>query len=898
MFWDGNVIKKGGAVFRGGVSRRWLLTTAAAVAGGLALTAEWNAGRAIPAADAQPVTNPADYVNPMIGTGVGGPVVGAVDMSPAPSAPFGMIQWGPDTSPAGVKQPVGYAYSDSVIDSFTLTRLSGVGAYIFRDIKFLPTTLPVASSPGTNWTSYTSRFSHDAETAKAGYYSVDLSSGIGVELTSATRTALGRFSYPAGGTATMIIDATSSWGYNGSSVQIAGPNTVTGWTTGGHFLGHNQTLLYTVYFAVEFDRPFASYGTWQGGTVSNGVSSATGDNVGGWVEFDTTGGPVVGAKVAISYVSVDGAMKNLAAASSDFATVQGQAYAQWNSMLQKIQVAGGTSSDLTTFYTALYHALLCPTTFSDVDGSYKGFDNKVHQTAPGHVQYANFSGWDIYRCQVPLLALLAPDETSDMMQSLVNDADQGGWLPKWPVANIYTGSMGGDSGDPIIAGAYAFGARDFDTESALRYMIKGATDTTSPLGQGWYYPRGLQATMAGVIDYLKNGYMPVGSTTSAGGSALTLEFAVDDFAIAQFARQLGDRATHDAFMRRAQNWQNIFDPSTGYIQPRGLNGAFLPSADPAATQNGFSEGNAAQYTWMIPQNLAGLFTALGGTDAAIARLDDFFTQLNAGSGAPHMWTGNEPCLGAPWVYNYAGAPWKTQRVVREIMTHLYLPQPGGEPGNDDLGALSSWYVWAAIGLYPATPGTSELTLGAPLFPQITISLAGGRQLRINAPGAGPEAPYVTGLTFNGARWGKAWLPAAVVHAGGTLAFTLSAAPDPSWGSGHGAAPASYSQGEAPAIGFVSEPVVSAAPGGSATVTIGAQDVTGAGQEVTWTADVPDGLALSPASGILAVPAEGRASQPVSVQSTGTSAGTFLVQIHQQAPGGTALPPVIFEVNVS
>lgn len=889
-----------------GISRRGLLT-AAGLAGGLAATGSggvaWAAGPAAPAdgapaAGPQPVTSPADYVNPMVGTGVGGPIVGAVDMSPAPVTPFGMIQWGPDTSPAGVRQPVGYAYADSTIDSFTLTRLSGVGAFIFRDIKFLPTTLPVTKSPGTNWSSYTPRFSHDSESTKAGYYGVSLSSGVDVELTTATRTALGRFSYPSGGTATMIFNATSSWGYNGSSVQIAGPNTVTGWTTGGHFLGHNQTLLYTVYFAVEFDHPFASHGTWQGATTSNGASSVTGTNVGGWVEFDLGSGPVVGAKVAISYVSVDGAMKNLAATSSDFGTVQAQTYAQWNSMLQKIQVAGGTSDDLTAFYTALYHALLCPTVFSDVDGSYIGFDNKVRQAAPGHVQYANFSGWDIYRCQVPLLAWLVPDETSDMMQSLVNDADQGGWLPKWPVANTYTGSMGGASGDPIVASSYAFGARDFDTQAALRYMIKGATDTTSPLGQGFYYPRGFQATMAGVIDYNKYGYMPTDSTTSTSASSLTLEYAVDDFAIAQFAAALGDSATHDAFMRRAQNWQNIFDPSTGYIQPRGLNGAYLPSASPGAMQNGFEEGNAAQYTWMIPHNLAALLTALGGPDAATARLDDFFTQLNAGSAAPYMWAGNEICLGAPWAYNYAGAPWKTQRVVREIMTQLYPPQPGGEPGNDDLGALSAWYVWAAIGLYPATPGTPELTVGTPLFPQITISLAKGRQLTISAPGAGASTPYVTGLTLNGRQWDRTWLPASVVNTGGTLGFAVSAAADPSWGAGNGAAPASYTQGEAPAIGFTSQPVVTAPAGGSVTVTIGAQDVTGAQQQVSWAAEIPDGLTMVPASGFLAVPAAGRASQPVSVQPAATASGTYLVRIQQQASDGAALPPVIFQVNVS
>jgi hypothetical protein len=384
------------------------------------------------------------------------------------------------------------------------------------------------------------------------------------------------------------------------------------------------------------------------------------------------------------------------------------------------------------------------------------------------------------------------------------------------------------------------------------------------------------------------------------GSSLTLEFAVADFAIAQFAGALGDSATYDTFMRRAQNWQNVFDPASGYIQPRGLGGAFLPATDPATNKEGFEEGNAAQYTWMIPQNLAALLTALGGTGAVIARLDTFFTQLNAGSGAPYEWAGNEVTFGAPWIYNYAGAPWKTQRVVRDIITQLYSPLPGGEPGNDDLGAISSWYVWAAIGLYPATPGTSELTVGSPLFPQITISMPGGGELRINAPGAGAGKPYVHRLTLNGAAWDKPWLPASVVQKGATLGFTLSAIPDQTWGSGKAAAPASYSQGEAPAIGFVSDPAVNVAASGSVAVTIGAQNVTGTRQTVSWTADVPKGLSLTPAAGSLSVPPGGRASQVVSVRPTGigTTAGPYLVQVHEQAADGTNLPPVIFQVNVS
>jgi predicted alpha-1,2-mannosidase len=870
-----------------GIARRIAVSLVGAV---LVLGAGSGAVVAQASAAPAPVSDPAAHVDPLIGTGIGGQVVGPVDTFPGPDAPFGMIQWGPDTGPKGpTTTPAGYYHDDTTINGFSLTRLNGVGCNIFQDFEFLPTNKPVTSSPGTNWSSYTSAFTHDNEVAKPGYYGVTLSdSGIRTELTASPRTALGRFTYPTSGPATMLLDTSHGHGNSTSSLEIAGPDTLVGTATGGLFCGH-PTQLYTVHFAVTFDHPFSSYGTWQGGTTSAGATSVSGAHAGGWVSFDPSDSPVVNAKVAISYVSVDGAKKNLASNSSGFDSTQAATYAAWNDLLGKVGVAGGTSDEQNTFYTALYHSLLNPSIFNDVDGRYMGFDNKIHSVAPGHAQYANFSGWDIYRSQVPLMALLEPKETSDMMQSLVNDAEQGGWLPKWPTANVYTAMMGGDSADPIIATAYAFGARDFDVKSALRYMVKGATDTTSPMGQGWYNPRVSTYLDPSAADtYQNKGYVPTGPGTSAVGTSLTQEFALDDFAIAQFAAALGDTDTHSTFMSRAQNWQNVFDPTSGYTQPRGG----FSFGDPASKQAGFEEGNAAQYTWMVPQNLAGLSTAMGGNNTTISKLDTFFTQLNAGPNAPNEWAGNEVTFGAPWTYDYLGAPWKTQKVVRDLATQLYSPTPGGEPGNDDLGAQSSWYVWAALGLYPQTPGVPELVTASPLFPQITLNLPKGDTLHIQAPDAKADAPYVHGLTLDGHTWDKTWLPASVITGGGTVDFTLSDTPDTSWGVGNGAAPHSYTQGEAAAIGFASPSGgIIATRGDTRSVSVGAQSEVTEPTTLTWTATAPAGIHISPSSGTLQLAPGHQATQPANVTvGADITDGDHLVHFDFTDAQGHHIPP--------
>jgi predicted alpha-1,2-mannosidase len=427
-----------------------------------------------------------------------------------------------------------------------------------------------------------------------------------------------------------------------------------------------------------------------------------------------------------------------------------------------------------------------------------GFDDRVHK-APGHTQYTNFSGWDIYRSESPLIAWLFPEEASRMAQSLVNDAEQGGGgLPKWPVANDESGAMYGDPAVPIIAGTWAFGARDFDTRAALRVMLKGATD---PEARSKTY-----LVRPGLADFLKYGYIPMEQKGLRGSPSVALEYETADFALAQFARALGDQQTSAEMMRRAQLWTRLFDPSTRYIRGRWADGSWLPGFDfkemlykpelpwRPESHKSYVEGNATQYTWMIPHNLRAVIDRIGGNEAVVGRLDSFFKELNAGPDRPYFFIGNEPVFPVPWVYNYVGQPWKTQATTRRALTELFTPDPGGIPGNDDLGATSSWVVFASIGLYPSIPGVGGFSVNSPLFPEIEISLKGGRVLRLKGRGADAQSPYVQELRLNGRPYEKTWIPYAAIERGGVLDFTLGPEPNKQWANGPAAAPPSFDEG--------------------------------------------------------------------------------------------------------
>ena len=533
-----------------------------------------------------------------------------------------------------------------------------------------------------------------------------------------------------------------------------------------------------MYFAAKFERPFNSFATWKDEVIQKDQREAAGRHTGAWLDFGNQS--QIQFKVAISYVSEANAIENLnkELPGWDFDQVRSSARRVWTSTLDRVPIDGGSPEQRTIFYTALYHMMLSPNLFSDSNSDYVGFDGKIRSltSTRQHAQYANFSDWDTYRNTIQLQALLVPDRVSDMMQSLVNDAEQSGWLPRWPAANDVTYVMNGDSPSVLIASAYAFGALNFDTKTALKYMVKAATEP----GKG---PHNNEERPF-LTDYLQRGYVPVDKDPSA--ASRTLEYASDDFAIAQFARSLGDTATYQKLLKQSQNWTTLFDPETRWIRPRNSDGTWLqgfnaetsmpkrPNAPVSTDQNGFEEGNTYQYTFMIPFDYPELIKRIGGDAATTPRLDKFFLKLVCW-GEPCFNMANEPDFVTPYAYVFAGQPWKTQQVVTRIEQQTFSTKPNGIPGNDDLGATSGVYVWNALGLYPGIPGVGGLLIGTPMFPSAAIHMGNGSTLSIHSTGSGP---YVKQVLFDGQENNSSWIPvSALDKANSRLEFTLSPEPN-------------------------------------------------------------------------------------------------------------------------
>lgn len=850
----------------------------------------------LPPVAAAIVTDPASYVDPLVGTSGNG-YDGGIDTFPGADAPFGMVQWSPDTpsQPAGG----GYNYGDSAITGFSLTHLSGPGCNVFGDAGILPMIGPV-TAPVTA----SEPFSHASEVANPGYYEIRVGMpSVRVQLAATARTGLGRFTFPPALQSDILVNASSNQnGVSGSDVRIASPTEIVGSSSSGWFCGMPGT--YTVFWVLDFDRPFAAHGTWLAKTVTPNADEANGIGAGAWVSFDTIADPTVNVKVSLSWVSVDGARANLRseARSWDIDAVRTAAHEAWNAQLDRVRVNGGTEAQRRVFYTALYHTMLHPNVYSDADGRYRGFDGKVHAADRGHVEYATFSGWDIYRTEVPLLAMLEPARTSDMMRSLVHAAQQGGWLPKWSLVNAETAVMGGDPSDPIIAGAYAFGARDFDARAALAAMVKGATQTGGPLGQGWYVER------PGLDEYLTRGYVVNDHTTNvaplANGASLTLEYSLDDFSISRMAASLGNGRVASAMAARSENWTNLFDGFSGLITPRDEDGAFERAPLTENGQSGFQEGTAAQYTWMVPQGYSALIDGLGGRDRAVTALDEFFTQIDAGQAEPYAWMGNEPSIGSPWAYLAAGAPWKAQRVIRDVMTQLWGDTPDGIPGNDDLGTMSAWYVWCALGMYPQNVAVPVLDVGAPLFPYAGIRVPHGATIDVFAPGASADAAYVDALRVNGSASSRSWIsysdskPIRLIVAVGSTA-------NERWGSAPADAPPSYASGapkfpsfSASTLDAPSPAELTLAPGASASFRFSVDNAGTAPDAVAWTASGDDQLKVTPASGRLDAASIASSAVDASVAvEPHTPAGLYDFSIGGESSSGAALSRVMGVVRV-
>ncbi|AIY39923.1 Alpha-1,2-mannosidase [Collimonas arenae] len=751
------------------------------------------------------------YINPFLGTKQqpGGTHPG--NTSPAATLPFGMVSFGPDTDidHEYYSSGSGYNYDSNMINYFSMTRISGPGCRSGGTLPIMPTMLTSQLTSNSNLVMRQSSntFDHKDESAAPGYYKVKTKDGIITELTATARSGYARFTYPDKTKAILVIDATQNNSMTGVNAQIwqdpADASGFYGKTTNKFNCGGS----YDVYFYIQSGSAYAKAPRF----INN-----TGTLI---LNFDLSksAGSSAAVKVGLSYVSPANALRNLKKenAGFDFDKTKSKADAAWNTRLNTIQVdaTGATNDSLTQFYTAFYHAMSGPTLFSDVDGSYIGLDKQRHQTDTykdkngalvRRNHYTTFSIWDTYRSLGAMHAWLFRDEAADMAQSLVNDAVQCGAFPHWADANVDDVPMEGDHAPMLLASLQAFGATRFDSATALTYMRRAAFGPTPDWPQ-WpacngnpAFGRNVAGTAQGNMpDYLKLGYVAEGSDASGiHTGSITIEGANRDFAIGRFINNLNQSSVSDddkknatTLLLRGENWKNIFNPTTKVMAVKDVAGNWAsPSQD-----DGYHEGTAAQYLWAIPHDLSKIVTALGGNAAAVQRLDTLFSisakpsapsgltidssRLNGGENSNDFYMGNEPGFASPWAYNWSGTPSRAQFVLPQIMAATFSNKPEGLPGNDDVGATSGWYVWAALGLYPMIPGVPGLTMATPQFSSVTLQLADRKRLVIKRD---HNAAFVKALKVNGKDWASTWLPLSTVQAGGTLDFSVADKPT-SWG---------------------------------------------------------------------------------------------------------------------
>ena len=731
-------------------------------------------------------------VDPFIGTGEGGHTY------PGATVPFGMVQLSPDTDHhsfhQGYKWAAGYRYEDGSILGFSHTHFSGTGHSDLGDVLLMPATGEVKLEPGDPakpGSGYRSRFDHASEQAEPGYYAVTLADyGIRAELTATRRVGLHRYTFPKGAAAHVMLDLRSSiYDYPGkvswSRLRVRPDGTVTGFRETRGWAPGRQ-----LYFAIRFSEPLHGHALYDReenldykGFAPPAVDTpqeraqVEGRALEGVFDFGVPADPTLLVKVAISPVSEDNAILNLdgEAPGWDFDGARNAAHAAWSTALNAVSATADPAMQK-SFYTSLYHAMLAPDLSMDVDGRYRGPDNAVHQ-AKGFDFYSTFSLWDTYRAEHPLLILVQPPgRTDDIINSLIAFQQESpyGMLPVWSYAGLETWCMIGYHAVAVISDAYMKGVRGYSTHDALKAMT--ATATYGPYD-------GLQY-------YMQLGYVPIDKEKEAASK--TVEYAFDDWSIARMAEAMGDKQTAQTFFKRAQNWRNVFDPKTGFIRAKKTDGSFNQPFDPAAVGYGsdYTEGNAWQYSWYEPQDTGGLIKALGGDDKLAAKLDAVFdtkvdpkefANVEDISGLIGYYAhGNEPSHHIGYLYDYAGMPWKTQERLKQIMDSQYAPTPAGLSGNDDLGQMSAWFVFTALGFYPVAPGSNEYVIGRPFLDKAVLHLPNGKQFSIVTDGLSDAHPYIGSVTLNGKPLSRSYITHAEIMAGGELHFVMQATPNKNW----------------------------------------------------------------------------------------------------------------------
>jgi predicted alpha-1,2-mannosidase len=711
-----------------------------------------------------------ELVDPFIGTG------GHGHTYPGATVPFGMVQLSPDTRLTGWDGCSGYHYSDSLVYGFSHTHLSGTGCSDYGDILVVATTGKVLlrNGAGEGNTGYRSHFSHQDEKARPGFYSVLLRDyGITAELTVSPRCGFHRYTFPAGRNSNIIIDLTHRDQVIESGIRFVGERRIEGFRRSSAWARDQR-----VFFAAELSRTPSKKGVASGDTMEDGKSMIRGQDIRAFLTFETDKGEEILLKIALSPVSMEGARRNLQSEIPDwdFEETVSRADDIWEEALSRIIIVGGTNEQRITFYTALYHTLICPNLFTDVDGRYRGMDMEIHKTK-GYTHYTVFSLWDTYRALHPLFTIIEQKRTADLINTLINDYRQGGRLPVWELAANETDCMIGYHSVPVIADAYIKGIRGFDAGKALEAMKSSASLDTF-----------------GLKHYRKHGYIP--SDMEGESVSKTLEYSYDDWCIAHMAKEMDCEKDYRKYIKRGQYYKNLFDPVTGFMRTRKNGGGVTPF-DPAEVNFNYTEANSWQYSFYVPQDIHGLIALSGGPAAFEEKLDSLFTtdSETSGLGLPDVSGligqyahGNEPSHHMAYLYDYIGRQHKTQARVREIMDTMYSARPDGLCGNEDCGQMSAWYIFSALGFYPVTPGSDLYPLGSPLFERAMVSLENGRKFVVIAEGNSQETPYVTNVMLNGKDLEDPFIRHSDIMEGGELVFEISSEPaindQPSWTAGN------------------------------------------------------------------------------------------------------------------
>ena len=717
-----------------------------------------------------------DYVNPIIGTAEHGHVY------PGATVPFGMVQLSPDTRDTGWDGCAGYHYSDNSILGFSHNHLTGTGCGDLGNILLMPSVGELRLSPGAHpGEGYRARFSHEDEVSRPGYYSVKLPDyQVKVELTATARAGFHRYTFPATKEGHVVLDLQHGIGNKAAKAQltIEDDHTASGYRESEGWGGGK-----VYYFVMEFSRPFDSAGVAQGDKDVEGKQTS-GKETKGHFDFKTKAGEQILVRIGLSTVSVEGARNNLHTEipNWDFDGVAKAARKQWDQALSVFEVETADNNLKQTFYSSLYHTLLAPTLLSDVDGQFRGPDGNIHQTK-GYDYYTELSLWDTFRAENPLLTLIQPGRVNDFVKTMLDHYKIFGQntLPVWPEGAKETWCMIGNHAIPVITEAYLKGFRNYDANEALTDMIASTDKNREQL------------------DHYRNlGFIPTGS----GGQTVSkvLEYAYDDACIARLAKALGKDALAEKYAKRSQNWENVFDPSTGFMRGKNADGSWVtPFGEKEQNSinfNEYTEANAWQYNFHVLHNVSGLIGKLGGDDKFVARLDEMFdtketipnlAMIPDVTGVIGMYShGNEPDHHVSYLYNYAGQPWKTQARVRQIANTFYSNTPGGICGNDDCGQTSAWYVFSALGFYPVDPASGNYVLGSPFFDKVTLKLdskfAKGRSFTVIAKNNSAKNPYIQSATLNGQSLTRSWISNAEITAGGKLVLTMGPTPNKTFGS--------------------------------------------------------------------------------------------------------------------